>query len=54
MGKINGRTEYGKTFEWFKRCDLTVAPLKKDDIYKVYIPVKIFDSMGAEIDSPGV
>ncbi len=36
---------YYEISTWFELCDLTVVPLKSNDIYHVYIPVKIFESM---------
>lgn len=43
--KFYSAVPYDESFLWFEVCDLTVIPLKADEIYNVYLPIKIFDSM---------
>jgi len=34
---------------WFKACDVTVVSMKRDPVFKVYLPLKVLGSMNAKI-----
>ncbi len=34
---------------WFKACDMTIVSMKRDSVFKVYLPLKTLGSMNAEI-----
>ncbi len=36
---------YKEALKWIRRCDVTVIPLRSDEIYKVYLSLKAMDSM---------